>query len=400
MIDGLKASALAVREWFEPGSTVSGISLLRNDDPTDLSSFSSLYSASVTVAVCLEVLVDAVSQTRLRLVNDDGDEVDPPPGLSFNLDEPSTGFSQQMWLNLAVHDLKLTGNVFGYKPEAVLSGARLVDPTLVRVEGLGRYEINATLNETSDTMFHIFKPTLGSRIQGESPLVQVAGVIGLEVEYPAFLARYFRNGAHIGGVLHTEMTAQQLKDAGRHIVQDFANQFRQENQHRLAALGKGSRYEAFEVNLQGLTDEGLGRFIDSRILNAMRVPRVLVETLLSTGSGLNSDVYRTQARAWWNGSVRSFLRLISGGLTMAFRDELGTLRFDFDLSDVGPLQLEKAEAASWVLPVYEAGLITQETAQKELGVPIDATIQPPDVTEAFPGDLEGLPQTIELNGQT
>ena len=234
---------------------------------------------------------------------------------------------------------------------------------------------------------------MGSRIQGESPLVPVAGVIGLEVEYPAFLARYFRNGAHLGGVLHTEMGAQQLKDMGRAIVTEFADQFRGANQHRLAALGKGSTYEAFEVNLQGLTDQGISQFIDSRILNAMRVPRVLVETLLSTGSGLNSDVYRTQARAWWNGSVRSMLKLIAGGLTMGFRDELGNLRFDFDLSDVGPLQIEKAEAARWVLPVYEAGLMRMDTAQEEMGLPIDTSIQPPDVSEGLPTSLEGLPVT-------
>ena len=295
--------------------------------------------------------MDAVAQTRLRLVNADNEEVDPPAGLSFNLDEPATGMSQQMWLSLAVHDLKLTGNLFASKPEATPDlGSYLVNPDVVRVEAPGRFEINNQRMETSDTLIHIFKPTLGSRIQGESPLIQIVNVIGLEVEYPAFLARYFRNGAHVGGVLHTEMTPQQLKDTGRAAVEQFADQFRGANQHRLAALGKGSQYTPFEVNLQGLADQGLQQLIDSRILNAMRVPRVLVETLLSTGSGLNSDVYRTQARAWWNGPVRSFLRLIAGGLTMAFQDEMGTLRFEFDTSDVGALQVEKAEAARWVLP--------------------------------------------------
>ena len=140
-IDGIRSAITAVRETVQGTTTISGASYLRNENPEVGTGIDALYRASVTVAVCLEVLADAVAQTRLRLVNADNEEVDLP-SLSFNLDEPALGMSQQMWLSLAVHDLKLTGNIFAYKPQATERGAYLVNPTIVRVEGPGRFEIN------------------------------------------------------------------------------------------------------------------------------------------------------------------------------------------------------------------------------------------------------------------
>ena len=363
----VKSAAEQVTNWFGGGaSTGANLVIPRwtGGGPLDM------YNASPLVMACVSLQTNAMAQTRLMVVDVDGKEV-LGAALPFDINKPTKRLTQFAFLQRLVFDILLYNHCYIYaaQPRSLFVNDPLefLDPEgmAISTSATGRvYTTSQGISYLEEDVIHI---------EGDpsrtSKLYALKDAIGLGVESRRFLRRYFQNGTFVGGFIETESPArgERWQAEAKIIGATLSEQFSGEGQHKVMVLGKGSKFSPLSIELESMISRELKEQVEVDILQAFNTPRQMAESILSTATGLGSDVAKQARQTWWETVLVPMHKRITEALNASLFTDL-TLRLAFDYSTVASLALDRVARIKWALPAFQNTGISFHEFRRQLGM--------------------------------
>lgn len=246
--------------------------------------------ALTTVYACVRVLAEGVASIPLnvyeRLPKGGKDVANDHPNYELLHDRPNPDQTSFSWRETVMAHLGLRGNAFcekEYTGRGTIKALWPIAPNRVlvkRVGGQKMFQISTgTRTEllSSDEILHI--PGLGyDGLQGYSPIRIAAEAIGLGLAAQEHGARFFENGAEIGGIL--EHPGRLSPQAKTNLRESFEAKHRgTANAHRAFIAEEGMKWT--QVGLSNRDSQYLEtrKFQVSEIARVYRVPPHMIGDL-------------------------------------------------------------------------------------------------------------------------
>jgi len=168
-----------------------------------------------------------------------------------------------------------------------------------------------------------------------------------------YLNNFYLKGATPGMAL--EMDKEANEKVALRLLRSFEGAYTgRRNQRRTMVLPKG--VSAKEMS-HTLADQQLAIYIDKNretILAMLKVPKH--EVGLQASGSLGSEEHKTALKNFWEATLVPMMRIVAGGLTQFFAQDLGPDNFlEFDLEDISALkddEIAKANLAEKMLNTH------------------------------------------------
>jgi hypothetical protein len=207
-----------------------------------------------------------------------------------------------------------------------------------------------------------------------------------------YLLNYYIKGAHPGMAL--EMSAEANEKNALRLLRSFEQAYTgRRNQRRPMVLPKGITAKPIG---DSLGDQQLKDYILSNrevILALLDIPKQAVS--LQEAGGLGSKEFDSAVRMFWQGTLKTTMKLIAGAMNRKLADRLGEGYYlDFDLSEVEALRPDDVALADLVTKKMAYMTLNEVRAELELP-PLDGGDRTPGtivmaapITDAAENTLE------------
>lgn len=252
--------------------------------------------------------------------------------------------------------------------------------TMFNDDGMPVFDKSSMLIKPED-MIHIRRPNPSSMWWGLSPFVPGRRAVLFNRYSTEYLLNYYIKGAHPGMALEMSEAANE-KNALR-LLRSFEQAYTgRRNQRRPMVLPKGVTAKAVG---DSLGDQQLKDYVQNNrevILALLDIPKQVVS--LQEAGGLGSKEFDSAIRQFWQGTLKTTMRLISGALNRKLASRLGEGYFiDFDLSEVDALREDE---------LAKADLITRKMVYMTLNeVRAEVELPPLEGGDRTPGTMAPLP---------
>lgn len=299
------------------------------------------------------------------------------------LEQPNDQQAGSEFLYNVVTDLSIGGNSLIYDVKS-----KLVQIPFERVRmnfeitggptSLESYQITTMFNDDGMPLFdktslfiepkdvcHIRRPNPSSMWWGLSPFVPGRRSVLFNRYSTEYLLNYYIKGAHPGMAL--ELTTEANEKNALRLLRSFEQAYTgRRNQRRPMVLPKGVTVKAVG---DSLGDQQLKDYILSNrevILALLDIPKQVVS--LQEAGGLGSKEFDAAVRQFWQGTLKTTMRLVAGALNKKLKDRLGEGYYlDFDLSEVEALRPDDVALADLV--TKKMAYMTLNEVRSELELP-------------------------------
>jgi HK97 family phage portal protein len=242
------------------------------------------------VIACVRVLAEACASIPLmvykRLAGGGKERATDHPNYELLHDRPNPEMTSFTWRELLMTHLALRGNAFVEKERnnrGDIIGLWPVRPDIVAVSRVNGMKVfTVTVNQrpmpmTTDEIMHI--PGLGyDGLVGYSPIALARDAVGLAMAAQEHGARFFENGAEIGGVL--QHPGKLSDNAAKHLRESFEAKHRgAANAHRVFIAEEGMKWEAVGLSNRDSQYLETRRFQIEEIARIYKVPLHLIQSL-------------------------------------------------------------------------------------------------------------------------
>lgn len=368
----------------------------------------SLFYNEDWIYICVDRIASRISSVPLRVMrisNVDGKEVNEPvPAHPVNaiIDNPNDYQDYTQWIYSVTVDLGVLGNAVQWIQTARKQILPIAGETIrIDLDGSGVIKSYVVTQMSADDVSefkdvrsiepefiaHIKRPNPSSLIWGLSPLIPGQKAMLFNRYSTEYLNNYYVKGALPG--LALEIGPEANEKLALRLLRSFEMAYTgRRNQRRNLVLPKG--VSAKEISHK-LADQQLIDYIQNNretIINLLQVPKH--ELSIQTAGSLGSDEYKIALKNFWNGTLKSYMHLISNSLTKKMRDVkwLAANEFlEFDLSQVEALQedkMQKALLAKEMLQTHTINEIRSELYNLEPATGGDVLILSPPTPLALP----------------
>jgi len=252
--------------------------------------------------------------------------------------------------------------------------------TMFNEDGMPVFDKSSMLIKPDD-MIHVRRPNPSSMWWGLSPFIPGRRAVLFNRYSTEYLLNYYIKGAHPGMALEMSEAANE-KNALR-LLRSFEQAYTgRRNQRRPLILPKGVTAKAIG---DSLGDQQLKDYVQNNrevILALLDIPKQVVS--LQEAGGLGSKEFDSAIRQFWQGTLKTTMRLICGALNKKLADRLGDGYFiDFDLSDVEALRDDLYAKADLIQRKLEYMTLNEVRAEIELP-PLHGGDRTPGALADFP----------------
>lgn len=299
------------------------------------------------------------------------------------LEQPNDQQSGSEFFYNVATDLSLGGNSLVYDTKSQLvqvpfERVRMNFSTGTGPTILENYMITTTYNDDGmpvfdktsiflkpDDICHIRRPNPSSMWWGLSPFIPGRRCVLFNRYSTEYLLNYYIKGAHPGMAL--EMSSEANEKNALRLLRSFEQAYTgRRNQRRPMVLPKGVTAKAVG---DSLGDQQLKDYVLSNrevILALLDIPKQVVS--IQESGGLGSKEFDSAVRMFWQGTLKTTMRLICGALNRKFRSRLGDGYYiDFDLSDVEALRDDQSAKADLIQ--RKLGYMTLNEVRAEVELP-------------------------------
>jgi HK97 family phage portal protein len=330
---------------------------------------------------CVRELAQSASEPRLRVKlsrEKDAPYVDNHPARLF-IEKPNESTSESAWLSQLITLGVVGGNALAWKERA--GGGRVVAMRWLRADrvklvrradgSIEKYRYQNGTREVdlpAEDVFHFpwaFDPVNPG--WGLSPFAVLARAISVDNTVTDFQAKFFEQAAVPYGLITTDQMI--LDDDAERIAERWQQRYGgMEGWHRPAVLGQGARYERMALNMSEMQLDSLRAADEARICAVFQVPPILVGAKVGLDRSTFSN-YAEARRSFWAETLRPVYRQIEDTFNLSIAPEFGsTVRFEFDLSDVGALQADEQEKWTRAGTAFMQGWVSDNEARSEVGL--------------------------------
>ena len=337
-------------------------------DEIELPSAAAYWTGSTLIMACLQLRMNALAQTNWRVVDAEGEPIEGPSPLPFDLNRPHAGASRYTFLQHVVLDLGLYANCYIHTEGD--DGLVLLTPEgMVLDQQRGVYVTAQFQTYPQDEVLHIYQPGPGSRQFGSSRLNGLKTTVEIVHHMREYIRDWFILGGQFGGIITSEANQATINQQRKELDAAFAEMLGgEQNRHKFGVFGSNAKFTQFTHELGRHGSLELRQQQELDILQAYNTPRWLVPTILSEATGLGSDVARTSRQGFWNDVLIPQYDHIAGEFSWYYARELGNRRIAFDYKSVPALQPDPAERADVITRLLESGWILPAAVERELGL--------------------------------
>jgi len=299
------------------------------------------------------------------------------------IENPNDQQSGSEFIYNVVTDLSLGGNslIYDVNSKLVQIPFERVRMNFGATDGptvLDSYQITTMFNDDGMPLFdksslfidpkdvcHVRRPNPSSMWWGLSPFVPGRRSVLFNRYSTEYLLNYYIKGAHPGMAL--ELSGEANEKNALRLLRSFEQAYTgRRNQRRPIVLPKGVNVKAVG---DSLGDQNLKDYIMSNrevILALLDIPKQVVS--LQEAGGLGSKEFDAAVRQFWQGTLKTTMRLVAMGLTKKLKDRLGEGYYlDFDLSEVEALRPDEVALADLV--TKKMAYMTLNEVRSELELP-------------------------------
>jgi HK97 family phage portal protein len=252
--------------------------------------------------------------------------------------------------------------------------------TMFNDDGMPLFDKSSLYIKPED-ICHVRRPNPSSMWWGLSPFVPGRRSVLFNRYSQEYLLNYYIKGAHPGMAL--ELSGEANEKNALRLLRSFEQAYTgRRNQRRPMVLPKG--VTAKPVG-DSLGDQQLKDYILSNrevILALLDIPKQVVS--LQEAGGLGSKEFDAAVRQFWQGTLKTTMKLIAGALNKKLGDRLGEGYYiDFDLSEIEALRPDEVALADLVTKKMSYMTLNEVRAELELP-PLDGGDKAPGFAAPAP----------------
>jgi len=366
------------------------------------------YNANVTVHACVTTRAKSVSAATLRVYRDVEGQPEELPAhpLRELLTRPNPAVSEAEFLLVTVLHMDVAG--FSLIEKVRSANGRVVELWHLRPDWARpilrdqappdwEYKIpgrDAVVLPAEDVLAITGNPGVEMSPIGISPIAVALREIGVENDATEFLKLFFQYGGapRYALVSPSQITDQARADAMRERWQQTYGGI--QNWTSVALLHGGLDIRQVGSNIDEMAYPQLRMLTEAKICSAMGVPPILIGAQVGLDKATYSN-FEEARRTFYQDTVVPLWARIDGALTRNLLPEFDTERavyISFDTSNIPALQDDVTPAWQRATAAFQAGAITLNQFQREVGLPgFDAAGEvlylPLTAQPVAPGDL-------------
>lgn len=365
LADIQEKNANSVAQLVQGSATLGGRWATDDSSYLDPTYLKALFENEDWVYITVDLIAMKISNQPIRVmqqqVQDGKAVIEPAEGhpVQAVIDNPNEFQDYHSWMYTTVVDLALIGNaiqwmrrdanrIYNIPGESIhidfdSSGAIKQYRSFESVDKEGMsVPVRQWLFPAKD-IIHYRKPNPNSMIWGLSPFLAGQRAILFNRYSTEYLNAFYQKGASPSMVL--EMGEMANETNALRLLRSFEAAYTgRRNQRRPLVTPKGVTAKAIS---HSLADQQLKEYIAQNretILALLKIPPH--EVGLQKSGSLGSEEYKSALKNFWAATLKPLMKIIAGGLTMGFKDQLGDNYFlEFDLTDVDILQEDKKQKA-------------------------------------------------------
>lgn len=362
------------------------------------------FNANALVYAAVMYKVRAAAQVKLRAYNGDPDSPEPLPSnhpLTKLLDRPNRHMSFTQLHGLIIAYLNLAGNAYIYvdregSKNGVPTALYPLRPDRMRlivennsITGYRYIPEGVSIRDGApflpEDIIHIKFPNLYDPYEGMGyglpPLSSIARDVDIDNDTTSFLKRFFDQNAVPAGILtyDTPLEDHQKDEIRRKWAERHGGV---DNWTDVAVLDANVKFQQIGQDFNKIGLEKIDARTEARILSALGVPSVLLETVSGMGSATfsNKESART---AFWEDTMSYELKLELDSFAHYLYGNSGEF-VDWDKSDVPALKQDIKDLADTATKLFNMG-VPASVALKAVGIKIG---------EIPAGDVAFLPLSL------
>ena len=329
------------------------------------------------VESCLSYRQQSVLDAPLRVVGDDGEEVES--GALYDLlQEPALGMDSSEWMTEFVSDADIFGSVYLYRmrlselgpPE----GYFLLPPERVEIErgrgGAIQYVYTVDGRRTtfsSGEVAHFRIPDPANQWYGRGPVAKLLRIATLDSAATDGTLSFIQNAFIAAGIIKsdTPLSRFELGELRRAIRATISGSKKGE----VVVFPSSVAFEPLS-HIDSPEEEAVRTLSETRVTGVFGMHPILVGAAAGIRMSSGRNEYQTAERQFWRMTMKPLYTRIGLFLSRVFEADFGQ-RVEFDLSGVEALQdtATRETRAQWM---QAAGLISVNEARVAAGqAPID-----------------------------
>lgn len=234
---------------------------------------------------------------------------------------------------------------------------------------LGGYTINTEHGIfffEADDVIHIKLPNPCDPFFGLSPIIPVMKNVLLDKYSAEHMIRFYKQGARLGGVIHTEkkLTKDQLVRLERVFESNFTGK---RNHHKTLILPEGMKYDTIEQNPGETSLIEFLRANKEPILAAFNMPPIKVGLL----DGATYSNAMIQDKTYYNDTIKPICRIVEDSINQhgSIISKMRELRFRFSFDDIEALKENEVDKAGAAKGMLDSGMSINEVREKVWKLP-------------------------------